>query len=443
MSHSQEIRAAGRLAGDLLAGAVDTMREVHRAVARRAFAAAGPAAAPVRAVHDNITTAVYGMVRSVHSALPQGAAAVAAVGSDLAGAPSLSAGLPTAPVLGVLNGLCGDTLAQRHPELALPMSLRADGVDVPATAAGLAAAYPAATPRIAVFVPGLAETEQYWALSSRRHYGTEHSTHGSRLRHDLGYTPVYLRYNSGLHVSENGALLARLLDELVAGWPVRVDEIVLVGHSMGGLVVRSACHHADCGGHPCTPLIRHVFCLGTPHLGAPLEKVVNAAAWLAGLVPEARPLARLANQRSVGIKDLRYGSLVEPDWRHCDPDDFLRDHCTEVPFLPHTAYYFIGTTVTEDRDHPLARIIGDLFVQLPSASGNGRRRRLPFAPDNGRHLGGLNHFDLLNHPDVYHQLHTWLAAAQPPHGVVSLYDSKNGPKAGAIDNQDKGRLHVR
>jgi pimeloyl-ACP methyl ester carboxylesterase len=409
MSRSQEIRAAGRLAGDVLAGVVDTVHDVHLAIARRAFAAVGPAAAPVRVLHDSITNTVYGVVRGAHAALPRGAAVAAAAGAGLADQPPLSASPPAGLALAVLNGLWGDTLARRHPELALAMSLRAGGVDVPATVGGLAAAYPAATSRIAVFVPGLSETEQYWSLSSRRHYGAEHSTHGSRLQRDLGYTPVYLRYNSGLHISDNGARLARLLDEVVAGWPVTVEEIVLVGHSMGGLVARSACHHAASGGHPCVPLIRHVFCLGTPHLGAPLEKGVNATAWLAALVPESRPLARLANRRSAGVKDLRYGSLVEQDWGDCDPDEFLRDRCTEVPFLPHAAYYFIGTTVTAQRDHPLARIIGDLFVQFPSASGTGRRRRIPFAADNGRHLGGLHHFDLLNHPDVYHQIRTWLA----------------------------------
>ncbi len=411
MTRSREVLAAGRLAGDVLAGVVDTVRDVHRAVARRAFAAVGPAAAPVRVLHDGIATGVYGVVRGAHAALPRGAAVVAAVGAGLADQRPLSASPPAGLVLGLLNGLCGDTLAQRHPDLALTMSVRARGGDVPTTAGGLAATYPAATSRIAVFVPGLSETEQYWSLSSRRHYGAEDSTHGSRLQRDLGYTPVYVRYNSGLHVCDNGARLARLLDELVAGWPVNVEEIVLVGHSMGGLVARSACHYAASGGHPCTPLVRHVFCLGTPHLGAPLEKGVNAAAWLLARFPESRPLARLANRRSAGVKDLRYGSLVEQDWGDCDPDEFLRDRCTEVPFLPHAAYYFIGTTVTAERDHPLARIIGDLFVQFPSASGTGRRRRVPFAEDNGRHLGGLHHFELLNHPDVYHQIRTWLARA--------------------------------
>src|SRR6266511_1291198 len=218
MSRSQEIRAVGRLAGDVLVGVVDTVRDVHRAVARRVFAAVGPVAAPVRVVHDSITSGVYGVVRGAHAALPRGATAVAAVGAGLADQSPLSDSPPAGLILGVLNGLWGDTLAQRHPELALTMSVRALGGDVPTTVGGLAAAYPAATSRIAVFVPGLSETEQYWSLSARRHYGTEHSTHGSRLQHDLGYTPVYVRYNSGLHVSDNGGRLARLLDELVAGW---------------------------------------------------------------------------------------------------------------------------------------------------------------------------------------------------------------------------------
>src|SRR5262245_39289913 len=151
LSRSQEIRAAGRLAGDVLTGVVDTVHDVHRAVARRAFAAVGPAAAPVRVLHDGITNVVYGVVRGAHAALPRGAAVAAAAGAGLADQPPLSASPPAGLALAVLNGMWGDTLARRHPELALAMSLRAGGVDVPTTVGGLAAAYPAATSRIAVF----------------------------------------------------------------------------------------------------------------------------------------------------------------------------------------------------------------------------------------------------------------------------------------------------
>ena len=174
---------------------------------------------------------------------------------------------------------------------------------------------------------------------------------------------------------------------------------------MGGLVARSACHQADRGGADWVERARHLFALGTPHLGAPLERGVNAVAWSLKQTPETRGLASVLNARSVGIKDLRFGSLLEEDW---DVDGFLTGRATEVPFLPHVSYYFIGATVTRERNHPLGWLAGDLLVQFSSASGHGRRRRLPFKIDNGLHIGGLNHFDLLSHPDVYAQLERWL-----------------------------------
>ena len=378
VGRGEEIRAAGRLVGDVLAGAVGGVREVHRAVAGRVFAAVGPAALPIRVLHDGIAGGVYTAVRGAHVALPRAASVVAAFGTSPAQSP-LSASRPGGLVLAAVNGLWGDMLSRRHPELALAMTVRSQGADVASTTEDLGTAFHRATPRIVLFAHGPCETEQFWSLSSRRHYGADHITHGSRLQQDLGYTAVYLRYNTGLRVSDNGRRLAQLLDELVAGWPVCVEEVALVGHSMGGLVVRSACHHAATGPHQWAPQVRHVFCLGTPHLGAPLEKGANVAAWLLTRFPETRPAARFLNLRSVGVKDLRFGALVDEDWRDADPDEFLRDRCTEVPFLPHATYYFIGATLTRDREHPLATIVGDLFVQFPSASGQSRRRKIPFA----------------------------------------------------------------
>jgi pimeloyl-ACP methyl ester carboxylesterase len=421
MGRSQKIRATGELIGDAFAGVVDTVAEVHQAIARRTFAALRPAATPVRLLHDEITSGVYRVVRSAH-ALPRAISVVAAAGAGLFDHVPLPANRPAGLAIALVNGWVGADLGRRHPALALGMTLHSESAELTLTPDGLAAAFPLATSRIVVFVHGWCETEQYWWLSSRRHYGTERSTHGSRLERDLGYTAVYLRYNSGLHVSDNGARLARLLEELVAGWPVAVTEVALIGHSMGGLIARSACRQADAGGYTCAPHIRHVLCLATPNLGAPLEKAANAAAWLLAAFPETRPLSRLANLRSDGVKDLRYGALVEDDWREFDPDELLRDRCTNPPLLPYVTYYFIGTTVTARHEHPLARVVGDGFVRFPSASGNGRRRRISFAQDNGHYLGGLHHFDLLNHPDVYHQIHTWLARTGEAEGVTSTMD---------------------
>jgi pimeloyl-ACP methyl ester carboxylesterase len=229
------------------------------------------------------------------------------------------------------------------------------------------------------------------------------------MHHDLGYTPVYLRYNTGLRVSDNGQQLARLLDDLVDAWPLPVEELALIGHSMGGLVTRSACHYGERTKNDWTAAVRHVVCLGTPHLGSRVEQSMNVAGWALGRVPETRPFAAIVNARSAGLKDLRFGSCIEDDWRDHDPDELLRDRCTDVPFLEQATYYFIGVTLTHDHQHPVASALGDLLVNYPSASGQGRRRNIPFEVDCGRHIGGLHHFDLLTHPTVYEQLHTWIA----------------------------------
>ena len=368
-----EVRATGDLAGTAVGGAAKFIKEAHLAIARRPFGALGMIGAPIRVVHDRVSETAYDLVYKALAAGPRALARLTP-GNGIPAANTLRGSL----ALGALNGAVGDRLAESGNPLALDMTLRGEGDG----------------PRLAVFVHGLCETDDAWALFGRRPYG-------SRLSEDLGYTPLYLRYNTGLHISENGRRLAELLEETVESWPVPVEEIALVGHSMGGLVARSACHY----GGDWTQSVRHVFCLGTPHLGAPLEKIANAAAYALARLPETRPVAKVVNGRSVGIKDLRFGSCAEDDWCDCDADEFLNDRCTEVPFLECATYYFVGATITKGTNSP----VGDLLVRYPSASGNGRKRRIPFEVDHGMHLGGANHFQLLNHPAVYDQLVTWLA----------------------------------
>ena len=176
-------------------------------------------------------------------------------------------------------------------------------------------------------------------------------------------------------------------------------------------MARSACHYGEHGGLRFTAHIRHVFCLGTPHLGADLEKGAHVLAWALHRLPETRALGAFLNARSAGIKDLRYGACVEEDWADCDPDEFLRDRCREVPFLTGAHYYFIGASLSPAA---LGRAIGDLLVRSPSSSGRGTGagRRIPFEVECGHELTGLHHFDLLNHEAVYEQLRCWLRRAE-------------------------------
>jgi pimeloyl-ACP methyl ester carboxylesterase len=395
-----ELEELGRLAGAAAGRPATLVGDIHSAVAGRTFRALGILGAPVKYVHDGISGAAY---RGVTSALaaPVRAGASALGRRVAADAPAMADSAPGAIALGALNGFWGDALARDHRELSIELTIRRRGREVVTDSAGLAAAFPDVTPRLVVFVHGLCETEAAWHVGSRPGYGW-------RLKEELGYTPVDVRYNTGLHVSDNGRRLAQVLDHVVRAWPVEVEEIALVGHSMGGLVSRSACHYGEASDHAWTDHVRHVFCLGTPHLGAPLEKAANLFGWALGRLPETRPFADVVNLRSAGIKDLRYGSCVEEDWCDCDPDEFLNDRCQEVPFLPDAAYYFIGATLARRSEGPYASLVGDLLVRFPSASGSGRKRRIPFEVDHGAHIGGITHMHLLNHPAVYDQLRKWL-----------------------------------
>src|SRR5205085_856326 len=227
--------------------------------------------------------------------------------------------------IGALNGAFGDRLAERNSALVCPMSRRVRGRAVPPARSALERAYPDAGPRIAVVRHGLCETEAAWRLGAARH-----TPYGDRLKSDLGYTPLYVRYNTGRHISENGRDLSDLMSDLVEQWPVDVAEIALIGHSMGGLLARSATHYG--AGHEWTTRVRHVFTLGTPHRGAPLEVAAFAACAALRQLPETRPMAEALNQRSAGIKDLGRGYLVDEDWRDHDPEAFLHRTGHELPF---------------------------------------------------------------------------------------------------------------
>ena len=399
-----EIRAAGRLGGRAFAGLVTRIEQVHHVIAGRALAPIGPAGAPVRLIHDSVARGTYLAVRGAGLA----AGALGGEAGYLLGA----GGQPTGGepggnlALAVLNAVAGDRLDADLAPLEIRMAVRADGCDVGLTAEQIAGAFPHATPRLAVFVHGLAETEDSWCRRAGQSV-----PYGPRLQAEFGYTPVYVRYNTGRHISDNGHDLADLVASLAAAWPAPVDEILLAGHSMGGLVIRSACHYGLQARAPWVGCVRQVFYLGSPHLGAPLARVAGLAGWALGRVPETRPFATLA-AGSASVRDLRHGYLLDDDWNGCDQDCCLHDHRSETPLLAGANHYVISATVTADPASPFGAVVGDLLVQPASAHGRrGARQHIPFPIEMGRGLGGMHHFDLLNHPDVWEAIRGLLRPA--------------------------------
>ncbi len=396
-----EVRALSALAFDDLRRFPGAIRDMHLGIAERAFRGVGPAGLPVKLMHDAISGRAYGAIaagasglgRAVDAAMERGG-----VGEQV----SLSTTQKGSFGLAVLNGLIGDQLERDGSALAQPTSVRMQGEQIGLDRSSLRDAFPQATGRLAVFIHGLTGDEFCWTWGSEDAYG-------DRLVSDLDRTPVYLRYNSGLHISENGRSVAALLEELVQAWPVEVHQIALVGHSMGGLVARSAAHQADEHEDGWVGKVGHIVSLGTPHHGAPLEQGAHRAAAALDRLPETRMLSGFLRRRSAGIRDLRHGSLVDEDWRGRDPEALRAVACQEVPLLAWATHCFVSATVTRDPNHPLGRLLGDILVLVPSARGQGRTRRIPFREEHGHHVGGTHHLALLNHPEVYERLRGWLA----------------------------------
>jgi pimeloyl-ACP methyl ester carboxylesterase len=403
-----EVRALSALAFEELRGFPGGIRNMHLGIAERAFRGVGPAGRPVQVIHDAVSRRVYDAIGSGAARLGRATDATMerqGIGQEVL----LSTTRRGSAMIAALNGLIGDRLERSGSDLHQPASVRVDGEAVALDAGSLRAVFPDATARLVVFLHGLMGNEFYWDWGGA-HPG---DTYGTRLASDLDCTPVYLRYNTGLHISENGRSIAALLEQLVGAWPVEVDEVALVGHSMGGLIARSAGHQGSESGQRWTEHVRYMISLGTPHLGAPLEQGAHVAAEALHALPETRMLGAFLRRRSAGIRDLRHGSLVDEDWRGRDPNALRAAACKEVPLLEGATHCFVSATITRSPHHPLGRLIGDILVLTPSAAGRGRTRRIPFDAEHGHHVSPAHHLALLNHPEVYERLRRWL---EPPGG---------------------------
>ena len=354
VKHIDDLRGVGKLAVEATKAVTDLVEAMQGAIG-------GPPArllsAPVYATIRGITSVVGGILDSALAQL----------------APLLGEGTASperGAALAALNGVLGDYLAETRNPLAIEMRLaRPEGAS--------------AKSKIAVFVHGSAMSRRVW-----------------QARRDLGYTPVYLDYNSGLHVSTNGRAFDALLETLVAEWPVPVDEIAIVAHSMGGLLTRGACHYAEEAKHRWRDKLRTIIFLGTPHHGAPLERAGNWLETLLGVTRYSAPFARLGKIRSAGVTDLRFGNVIDEHWQGRNRFELGTDARTPVPLPTGVECY----TIAAERDG---------LVPLASAMGEhpNPALRLDFPPSRRFVAEGVGHIQVLRESAVWEQIERWLLAS--------------------------------
>ena len=314
-------------------------------------------------------------------------------------------------VLSAINGVLGDQLLATANPLTITMSLRHEGKPLLLDKTALGERLPHASGKVLVLVHGLCMNDLQWTTGSKT--DTRYN-HADVLAQTLGYTPVYLHYNTGLHTSVNGQQFANLLEQLVNSWPQPVKELSLLVHSMGGLVSRSACHIAEQSGMAWRSKLKNIVFLGTPHHGAPLERVGNWIDRTLGSNLVTRPFAAIGQIRSRGITDLRYGHVLASSWQvdGQEKDRFERSPDSREPLpLPAGVNCYTVAATTSGEASPLKdALIGDGLVPLKSALGQHDEAPhcLDFAPQNQWTAYGTSHMALLSSIAIGRKLLEWL-----------------------------------
>ena len=385
-----DLRGFARLGVNATAGVTDLVEAMHAAIARPDLGVRG--AAPDRTT--GITGLVYRSIRGVTGLT--GNVLDAVLAQRLSGSDDERRSPPREAVLAALNGVLGDHLAATGNPLALPMRLHHAGEPLLVLRTEvLADAVTGHGSKLLVLVHGLCMNDLQWTRDGH--------DHGAMLADALGYTPLYLHYNSGLSIAGNGRQFAEQLETVQQQWPVPIDEIAIIGHSMGGLIARSACRQAERLDHAWLKTLRHLVCMGSPHQGAPLERGGNWIDLVLGATPFAAPLARVGKIRSAGITDLRHGDPLD-----AHPGGSDRHGVTPLP--KGVRCYAIAATTGQQRGDLQDRWIGDGLVPVASALGHhpDPKRALSFPKSRQWVAYETNHLELLNDPAVADRLLGWL-----------------------------------
>lgn len=373
----------------------DVVEAMHRTIASGPHVLGRPLEGPARV----ITAVVYGSIKGITRLVGTGVdAALAQLGPVLG---ESEPGPERAAVLAALNGVLGDYLEETGNPLATEMRLFHAGRPLDLEPPALREALQGASGKVLLLVHGSSMNEAQWTRAGH--------DHGAELAASLGHTPIYLRYNSGIHISTNGRALSAMLERLVAGWPVPVEELSIVGHSMGGLVARSACHVAEESGARWRGKLRSLVCVGSPHHGAMLERGGNLLEVLLGASRYSAPLGRLGRLRSAGVTDMRFGNVLDEHWDGRDRFAPGKDPRGQLKLPEGVRCYAIAASRSAG---PGPRLRGDGLVSVDSALGRHRdpARTLAF-PEGHRWIAfGTGHLGLLSSVPVYETMRAWLSA---------------------------------
>lgn len=393
-----DIRGLSRLARDATVGLTDVVEAMHHTIGRTPSVFGRVPAGRTKGITGFVYRSVRHVTRAVGATVDSLLAVLAPLIAERRSSQEREA------VVAALNGVLGDYLVASGNPLAIAMRMRVSGEPLVLDQAALARALPRTGRKLVILLHGLCMNDLQWKRDGH--------DHGAALARDLGYTPLYLHYNTGLGIGVNGREFADLMEVLMREWPHPAARLAILGHSMGGLVARSAIHYAGLAGHTWPQRLDDLVFLGTPHFGAPLERAGARTDFLLGISPYTAPFARLGKIRSAGIRDLANGNL-----RDDGDQTATRAHIGPggpLPLPTRVRCYAIAGSQQKQASRSGTRIRGDGLVPVASALGfhHDASLRLAF-PEDHRWIGyAMGHFDLLGRNDVYERIRSWLAAGE-------------------------------
>lgn len=414
-NHVTDLRGLSRIAIDATTGVTGLVEALQGHIARKPAQLGGPlVAAAVRGISGLVYASIRGVTRAVGSGIDVALDRLSPLLGKMESSPAREA------LVAALNGVLGDYLAETHNPLAIEMTLRRDGRPLDLVPASLAGSLGPRPGRLLVLVHGLCLNDLQWRRDDH--------DHGAALARDLGFVPVYLHYNSGQHISTNGRAFAERLETLLAAWPGPLEQLVIVAHSMGGLVARSAWHYGRAAKQAWPRQLRKLVFLGTPHHGAPLERGGHWIDLLLGATGYTEPFRRLGRARSAGITDLRHGCILDEDWEGRDRFAHGADPRRPLALPEDVACFAIAAQLGKAAGELQRQVLGDGLVPIASALGShpDPRFELSFPPEHQSIVHEAGHLDLLSHPAVYGKMRDWIGSV-----------TRNAPRAAAPSAADR------
>lgn len=388
-----DIKGLSQLATDSVSGITNLVKNMHENIDRNSGLFGVSTTVPIGAITDIVFQNIHSVNNIVRNSMETILTQIEPMFEENESFPERDV------VLAALNGVVGDYLAEQNNPLAIPMRLKYKGVPLNINDENINNQIPDFNGKLIVLVHGLCMNDQQWLYKNHNH--------GEKLAEDIGYTPVYLNYNTGLHISFNGQGFSDILEQLVS--KISVDGFIILAHSMGGLVTRSACYYGEIKNYKWPRLLKKQIFLGTPHHGAPLEKGGNWVNILLDYFPHSAPFSKLPKIRSAGITDLRYGYLRDEDWSSCDRFDNVVENKSPIPLPENVQSYAIAATLGTEQSNVKNSVVGDGLVPVNSALGKHSLDKYCLSfPESSQFIAyGLNHWDLICSESVYNKIKQW------------------------------------